>query len=85
MKTTEVTEWSPEKRDPLTSNVIDCGYRIDLLFDEFLIVELKSIEHILGIHEVQILTYMKLPEAPVGRLINSNVKLLTNGVRCFSL
>ena len=59
---------------------LDCGYRIDLLMDEFLVVELKAVEQLLGIHQAQLLTYMKLAEAPVGLLINFNVQLLKNGV-----
>ena len=64
---------------------LDCGYRIDLLVHEFLVVELKAVEQVLGIHQAQLLTYMKLAEAPVGLLINFNVQLLKNGVRRFSL
>jgi GxxExxY protein len=48
-------------------------------------VELKAVEHLLGIHEAQLLTYMKLAEAPVGLLINFNVQLLKNGIRRFVL
>ena len=64
---------------------LDCGYRIDLLVHEFLVVVLKAVEQVLGIHQAQLLTYMKLAEAPVGLLINFNVQLLKNGVRRFSL
>lgn len=51
------------------------------IFERRLITEVKAVEHVLGIHEAQLLTYMKLPQAPVGLLINFNVKLLTQGVR----
>ncbi len=64
---------------------LDCGYRIDLFVDDFLIVELKSVEHVLPIHHAQILTYMKLAEAPIGLLINFNVKLLKDGIKKFIL
>jgi len=65
--------------------LLDCGYRIDLLADNRLIVELKSVEQLLKIHEAQILTYMKLAAVSVGLLINFNVDVLRNGVRRFVL
>ena len=55
---------------------LDCGYRIDLLVDDRIIVELKSVEQLLPIHEAQILTYMKLSGMSVGLLINFNVTIL---------
>jgi GxxExxY protein len=64
---------------------LDCGYRIDLLADDRLIIELKSVDQLLPIHEAQILTYMKLAGIKVGLLINFNVTRLTKGVRRFVL
>ena len=64
---------------------LDCGYRIDLFVDNSLIVEVKSIDQLLKIHEAQILTYMKLTKVRVGLLINFNVELLKKGVRRFVL
>ena len=64
---------------------LDCGYRIDLFVDNSLIVELKSVEQLLKIHEAQILTYMKLAHARVGLLINFNVEILKKGIRRFVL
>ena len=64
---------------------LDCGYRIDLLADDRLIVELKSVDQLLKIHEAQVLTYMKLAAVRVGLLINFNVELLRRGVRRFVL
>lgn len=64
---------------------ISCGYRIDLLIDNKLIIELKSIEKINPIHEAQILTYMKLSSIKIGLLINFNEKLLKDGIRRFVL
>lgn len=64
---------------------LDCGYRIDLLADGRLVVELKSVDQLLPIHEAQILTYMKLAGVKVGLLINFNVAILTKGVRRFVL
>ena len=64
---------------------LDCGYRIDLLVNDRLIVELKSVDQMLAIHEAQILTYMKLAAVRVGLLINFNVDVLRKGVRRFVL
>jgi len=61
--------------------VIDCGYRIDLLVENQAILELKSVEKLLPIHEAQLLTYLKLSGARMGLLINFNVKLLKHGIR----
>ncbi len=62
-----------------------CGYRIDLLADDQLIVELKSVDQLLKVHEAQVLTYMKLAAVRVGLLINFNVDVLRRGVRRFVL
>ena len=51
---------------------LDCGYRIDLLIEDQLIIELKSVEQINNVHKAQILTYMKLSEIEIGLLINFN-------------
>ncbi|MFZ4618974.1 MAG: GxxExxY protein [Bacteroidota bacterium] len=60
-----------------------CGYRIDLLVEEQVIVELKSVDQIIPIHEAQILTYLKLSKKKVGLLINFNSRLLTKGIHRF--
>jgi GxxExxY protein len=62
---------------------LDCGYRIDLLIDDRIVVELKSVDQLLPIHEAQILTYLKLSRVSVGLLINFNVTVLKRGVRRF--
>ena len=62
---------------------LDCGYRIDILVEDKLLLELKSVEKVLPIHEAQILTYMKLANISVGLLINFNVETLTKGIRRF--
>jgi GxxExxY protein len=62
---------------------LDCGYRIDLLVDERIIVELKSVDQLLPTHAAQILTYLKLSGVSVGLLINFNVTVLKKGVRRF--
>jgi GxxExxY protein len=64
---------------------LDCGYRIDVLADDKLIVELKSVDQLLPIHEAQLLTYMKLAKLPTGLPINFNVRLLKDGIRRFAL
>ena len=64
---------------------LDCGYRIDLLIEDSLIVELKSVEKLLPIHKAQILTYMKLANIKIGLLINFNVKILKDGIKRFVL
>ncbi|MBI4083446.1 MAG: GxxExxY protein [Candidatus Lambdaproteobacteria bacterium] len=60
---------------------IDCGYRIDLLVERRVIVELKAVAQLEPIHEAQLLSYLKLSGCHVGLLINFNVKLLKNGIR----
>jgi GxxExxY protein len=59
---------------------LDCGYKIDLVVGEEVIVELKSVEKILPVHEAQLLTYLKLAGKKVGLLINFNSSLLTQGI-----
>jgi len=63
----------------------DCGYRIDLVVSGDLIVEVKSVETLLPIHQAQILTYMRLTKIPIGLLINFNVTKLQNGIKRFVL
>jgi GxxExxY protein len=65
--------------------LLDCGYRIDLLVSANLIVEIKSVETLLPIHQAQTLTYMRLANIPVGLLINFNVTKLQNGIKRFVL
>ena len=60
---------------------IDAGYRIDMLVEHCIIVENKSVERLLPIHEAQLLTYMKLRNLRLGFLINWNVPLLKQGIR----
>jgi GxxExxY protein len=61
--------------------LLDCGYRMDLLVEGNLIVELKSIEKLLPIHQAQLLTYLKLSGHSVGLLINFNVEALRIGLK----
>ena len=64
---------------------LDCGYRIDFLVEDQIILELKSVEALQGIHEAQLLTYLKLAKKQQGFLINFNVKLLKQGIKSFVL
>ncbi len=64
---------------------LDCGYRIDILVENKLILELKSVEEIKGIHEAQLLTYMKLAGVKIGLLINFNNTNLKAGIQRFVL
>jgi GxxExxY protein len=64
---------------------LDCGYRIDLLINGDVIVEIKCVEALLPIHHAQILTYMRLAKIPTGLLINFNVMKLQNGIKRFVL
>ena len=64
---------------------LDCGYRLDVLVESELILELKTVEEIKGIHKAQLLTYMKLAGVHVGLLINFNVTKLKDGIQRFVL
>jgi GxxExxY protein len=60
---------------------LDCGYRLDLLVAELVIVEIKSVEALAPIHEAQLLTYLKLTGVKIGLLINFNVVVLKAGLK----
>lgn len=64
---------------------LDCGYRVDMIVEGRLIVELKSVDSLQPIHEAQLLTYMKLANIGTGLLINFNTGLLKNGIKRFVL
>ena len=61
--------------------MLDCGYRLDLLVEGRLIVELKSCDTLQPIHEAQLLTYLKLTNMKAGLLINFNVPVLKDGIK----
>ncbi len=63
---------------------IDVGYRLDLLVNNEVVVELKAVAEIAPIHEAQILSYLKLGDKPIGLLINFNVKRLKDGIKRFA-
>src|SRR5664279_3182243 len=60
---------------------LDCGYRIDILVESKVVIEIKSVEALNEVHFAQTLTYMKLGEYKLGLLINFNVSLLKDGIR----
>jgi GxxExxY protein len=64
---------------------LDCGYRVDILVEDTLVLELKCVEQIKDIHEAQLLTYMKLAGTGIGLLINFNVRRLRDGIKRFVL
>ncbi|HEG44602.1 MAG TPA: GxxExxY protein [Phycisphaerales bacterium] len=64
---------------------LDCGYKADIMVEDKLIVELKAVDKVTPVYEVQILTYMKLTNIKTGLLINFNVKLLKDGIKRFVL
>ncbi len=60
---------------------LDCGYRLDMVVADTVVLELKCVETVLPIHEAQLLTYLRLSAKPVGLLINFNVPVLKDGIR----
>jgi GxxExxY protein len=62
---------------------LEYGYRIDILVENLVVVELKVVDEINPVHEAQILTYMKFSNKSIGLLINFNVKMLKNGIKRF--
>jgi GxxExxY protein len=60
---------------------LDCGYRIDVLVNDLVIIELKTVEKLLPIHDAQLLTYLKLYNRPLGLLMNFNVPALKDGIK----
>lgn len=62
---------------------LDHGYRIDIIVNEIVIIELKVVDNILDVHEAQLLTYLKFADKPVGLLLNFNVKSLKHGIKRF--
>jgi GxxExxY protein len=62
---------------------LDCGYRLDLVVENRLIIEIKSVEKLLPIHDAQVLTYLRLSGRKTALLMNFNVLLLKDGIRRF--
>ena len=76
-----------EKPLPLIYEEIkmDCGYRLDILVEGIVVIELKSVEHLSDVHTAQILTYMKLSGCKVGLLLNFFTKSLKHGIKRLAL
>jgi len=74
-----------EQQKPLPvvykSVVLDCGYRLDLVVDEQVVVEVKSVSSLAPIHEAQLLSYLKMSDYKLGLLLNFNVQMLKDGIR----
>ena len=64
---------------------LDCGYRIDILVENTVVIELKTVDAFNSVHEAQILTYMKFAEKSIGLLINFNVTLLKSGIKRYRI
>ncbi len=60
---------------------LDCGYRVDVLVEDVLVLELKTVDQFAPIHDAQLLTYLRLGGWPVGLLLNFNVPVLKDGIR----
>ena len=73
-----------QRQVPLALNykgvVIDCGYRVDMVVENSVVLELKSVDHLEPVHEAQLLTYLRLSGVKVGLLINFKVAALRRGV-----
>jgi GxxExxY protein len=65
--------------------MLDCGYRLDLVVENQVIIEIKSVNVIAPIHEAQLLSYLRLSDCKRGLLINFNVKMLKDGIRRMKL
>lgn len=78
-----------ERQRPVTAHyeelVIPSAFKIDLLVEDTVIVELKSIERFMPIHDCQIITYMRLSKISTGLLINFNVPLIKDGIKRFKI
>jgi GxxExxY protein len=64
---------------------LDCGYRLDIVAENRVIIELKAVERLMPIHEAQVITYLKLSGIPTGLLLNFNTPVLKEGVRRLTL
>jgi GxxExxY protein len=75
--------WQTEVAVPVTYEGVnvDCSYRVDILVEDTVIVEIKSVDKLHAIHKAQMLTYMRLLQRPIGLLINFNVQQLVQGVQ----
>jgi len=72
-----------QKEQPVTYKelLVDCGYRIDILVEDKMVLELKAVEALLPIHEAQLMTYLKLSKCRLGFLMNFNVPMMKDGLK----
>jgi GxxExxY protein len=74
-----------ERQRPLAVNYkglrLDCAYRLDLVVQESILLELKAVDRLLPIHEAQVIRYLRLSQLPVGLLVNFNATVLRNALR----
>jgi GxxExxY protein len=79
------TELFVQKEKPLPliyeTVKLDCGYRLDIIIEDKLIIEVKSVESLTDIHLAQVLTYLKLSNCKLGLLINFNILMIKDGFR----
>ena len=64
---------------------LDAGYRIDMLIEDTIIIENKTVDQLLPIHQAQLLTYLKLHGSPLGFLLNWKVELMKNGIKRYKI
>jgi GxxExxY protein len=76
-------EWERQVALPIVykGEPLDCAFRIDFVVAQQILVEVKSVEHMLDVHKAQVITYLRLSGLPVGQLINFNVPVLRSGIR----
>jgi GxxExxY protein len=60
---------------------LDCAYRVDLLVDESVVLEVKAVDRIIGVHEAQLLTFMKLMRKRVGLILNFHSEVMREGIK----
>ena len=60
---------------------LDCGYKMDLVVESLIIIEIKAVQQIIPVHEAQLLSYLKLNNKPLGLLLNFHVSVLKNGIK----
>jgi GxxExxY protein len=60
---------------------LDCGYKLDIVVEDLVIIEIKAVQNLLPVHEAQLLSYLKSGNKPVGLLINFHISVLKNGLK----
>ena len=72
-----------QKEQPVTYKglLVECGYRIDILVEDKIVLELKAVEALLPIYEAQLMTYLKLSKCRLGFLMNFNVPMMKDGIK----